>query len=245
MPTTDFLLTHRELETQAHWSDLAQSEEVLASHVIRVPQISPNARSAKDGPSLRDSKNKAKQFLTLNGKTVVVKDTFVYSNKGFKSLNQAQLLQDVYYINDSGDLQQWLIYYISKPLIGTPDPIDRYLSPSKPFETEENEAQRFSPKKKDLASFDDILRHFPPIGRHMRAGLDDLFANFKSEVEADFVDRLVRPQQNAPPTSTKAERPRYPRSLGSVLSVKAQRARHPFCWVTASRCAGEVGCLCD
>lgn len=219
MPTTDFLLTHRELETQAHWSDLAQSEEVLASHVIRVPQISTNAHSAKDGTSLRDSKNKAKQFLTFNGKTVVVKDTFVYSNKGFKSLNQAQLLQDVYYIHDFGDLQQWLIYYISKPLIGTPDPIDRYLSPSNLFESGENEAQHSIPKKKDITSLDDILRHFPPIGRHMQAGLDDLFADFRSEVEADFVDRLVRPQQTAPPTPTKAERPRYPRSLGSVSSL--------------------------
>lgn len=41
-----------------------------------------NGVDGKDGGSVRDTRGKAKQFMTVNGRTVVVKDTFVYSNKG-------------------------------------------------------------------------------------------------------------------------------------------------------------------
>jgi hypothetical protein len=31
---------------------------------------------------MRESRGKAKQFTTINGKTVIIKDAFVYANKG-------------------------------------------------------------------------------------------------------------------------------------------------------------------
>ena len=31
---------------------------------------------------MRESRGKAKQYTTINGRTVVVKDAYVYSNKG-------------------------------------------------------------------------------------------------------------------------------------------------------------------
>lgn len=33
-------------------------------------------------PNMRESRGKAKQYTTINGRTVVVKDAYVYSNKG-------------------------------------------------------------------------------------------------------------------------------------------------------------------
>ena len=43
--------------------------------------------AAKDGSnSFRESRTKAKQFTTLNGRTVIIKDSFVYTNKGMTSL---------------------------------------------------------------------------------------------------------------------------------------------------------------
>lgn len=36
----------------------------------------------KDGTSVRDSKGKAKQVTTVNGRTVIIKENSVYSNKG-------------------------------------------------------------------------------------------------------------------------------------------------------------------
>jgi hypothetical protein len=35
---------------------------------------------------MRESRGKAKQYTTINGRTVVVKDAFVYSNKGCFSI---------------------------------------------------------------------------------------------------------------------------------------------------------------
>ena len=33
-------------------------------------------------PNMRESRGRAKQYTTINGRTVVVKDSFIYSNKG-------------------------------------------------------------------------------------------------------------------------------------------------------------------
>ena len=77
MPTTECLLTGKDRETGSTFVDLAASEDFLASHVLRI--------SGPAGPgsnSVRDSRGKAKQFNTVNGRTIVVKESFVYSNKG-------------------------------------------------------------------------------------------------------------------------------------------------------------------
>jgi hypothetical protein len=88
VPTTLFLLTHRDRETHALYSELVNSEEFLASHVLRIPNaVSASAIPGKhlngDGHgTLRESRNKAKQYTTLNGRTVILKESFLYSNKG-------------------------------------------------------------------------------------------------------------------------------------------------------------------
>jgi hypothetical protein len=43
--------------------------------------VGPN-NQVKDTGSFRETRGKAKQFTTANGRTVIVKDAFVYSNKG-------------------------------------------------------------------------------------------------------------------------------------------------------------------
>ena len=83
VPQTDVLLTHRETESggsASSTSDVIASEEFLASHVLRIP---PAGATGKDGmQSLREVRGKAKQFSTLNGRSIIVKDAFLYSNKG-------------------------------------------------------------------------------------------------------------------------------------------------------------------
>ena len=81
VPTTETLLTAKDRETNTLFADLAGSEEFLASHVLRIPPAAPGAAAG----SVRDSRGKAKQFTTINGRTVVVKESFVYSNKGTTS----------------------------------------------------------------------------------------------------------------------------------------------------------------
>lgn len=46
------------------------------------------AGSGSEGGNVRDNRGKALQFITLNGRTVVVKDAFVYSNKGASKLQR-------------------------------------------------------------------------------------------------------------------------------------------------------------
>ncbi len=75
-------MTHRDRDTHAPYLDLVTSEDFLASHVVRVPAGATPLHNSIDISSFKENKNKAKQYSTLSGKTVVVKDIFVYSNKG-------------------------------------------------------------------------------------------------------------------------------------------------------------------
>lgn len=47
--------------------------------MLRVPNSAAGMQQSVGG---RESRGKARQFTTFNGRTVVVKDTWVYSNKG-------------------------------------------------------------------------------------------------------------------------------------------------------------------
>jgi hypothetical protein len=86
VPTTDVLLTSRDPESGAPIQDSISSEEFLGSHVLRVAgNGGGTAASAggKDGAqNLREVKGKAKLYNTINGRSVVIKDNTVYSNKG-------------------------------------------------------------------------------------------------------------------------------------------------------------------
>ncbi|KAM0200388.1 hypothetical protein ACHAPI_002813 [Fusarium lateritium] len=237
VPSTDVLLTFRETESGSAPAEVIASEDFLASHVLRVP--SPNGvAGGKDGAqNLREVRGKAKQFTTLNGKSVVIKDAFIYSNKGFKTLAQAQLLNDIVFYPDVFEPRQWLLYYISKPLVGVWEEIkiapavlvsgvrkrripDQKQAPN--AESTENAA----PRKKDIKSFHDLLNNFPMIARQMQPGLEKLFVEFHN------VFRSPLP----PPPS--AEHIPDPPTNGSATNV-ARRARSN----SASASTGEEGRL--
>ncbi|KAH7130579.1 hypothetical protein B0J11DRAFT_255117 [Dendryphion nanum] len=193
VPTTEVLLTSRDRDTNASYADLSSSEEFLASHVLRVPGgVGPN-NQVKDGAGFRESRGKAKQFSTANGRTVIIKDAYAYSNKGFKTLAQAQLLNDTIFYPDTFDPQPWLIYFISRPLIGTYEatPIIPASLPaiktsdhaSQPAASSSGGITSSMPRKKDVKSFGDLLNHFPMIARQMQPGLERLFKEFGKELE--------------------------------------------------------------
>jgi ankyrin repeat protein len=172
-------------------------EEFLASHVLRVPGATSASASAKqvngDGPgSLRENRAKAKQFITLNGRAVILKDAFLYTNKGFKTLNQAQLMSDALYYPDIEDAQPWVVYYISKPLVGSPEGLKFLSIPAHDAQLNGASAQTGKPARLALAtaverkvvkSFADLMNQFPMIARQMQPGLERIFNEFKREVE--------------------------------------------------------------
>ena len=119
---------------------------------------------------------------------------------GFRNLNQAQLLSDSLYYDDSLEAQQWLIYYISKPLIGilepikitiatvpglrnhTPGNITRFTPETSSSNGAESSSNSYAPNKKDIKTFNDLLNHFPMIARQMQPGMERLFREFNKDV---------------------------------------------------------------
>ena len=92
VPVTDVLLTSRDTESGASAAEIIASEEFLSSHVLRIPV----QQGSKDGGhNLRDVRGKAKQFSTLNGRSVVIKDSVVYSNKGLYKRALGSLYNDI------------------------------------------------------------------------------------------------------------------------------------------------------
>lgn len=80
MPATDALLNGRDRETPRPYVDLVRDEDFLASHVLRVE--AGNGFNGRDVSSLREHRGKAKSYSTVNGRTVIIKENQVYSNKG-------------------------------------------------------------------------------------------------------------------------------------------------------------------
>lgn len=220
------------------YSDLAGADEFLGSHVLRVP----SGGSASPMVGSRENRGKARQFTTFNGRTVVVKDSWVYSNKGalttvsgkvvewdrtgsdelkdemlmgstgFRSLNQAQLLNDMLFYPDISDAQQWLIYFVSRPLIGSLEHISTVppqLRDRTEVDTSKSRPSASSSKRKDVKSFNELLMLFPMIARQMQPGLEKLFQDF----EVSFQKYKPLP---APPPS--------PRSVASGTSSSKNSA---------------------
>ena len=203
VPTTEVLLNAKDRESNTSFADLASTEDFLASHVLRVPGGVPPGGGAGAGnvTNVRESKGKAKQYSTINGRTVVVKEAFVYSNKGFKTMNQAQLLQDIIYYPDVGDDgQQWLVYYISRPLVGSfqPTPVIPAVISDEPSKERKKVLAEISgsssaagagkggsshlgQKKKDVENFGGLMTQFPMIARQMQGGLEKIVRGFVAQ----------------------------------------------------------------
>ena len=116
------------------------------------------------------------------------------SCSGFRNINQAQLLSDVLYYPDQFEAQQWLIYYISRPLIGSWEPvkITPAILPTIVFGVKSAapmaSASKASPttdqsgnQKKHITSFSELLNQFPMIARQMQQGLEKVFKAFHAE----------------------------------------------------------------
>ncbi|KJZ73281.1 hypothetical protein HIM_07285 [Hirsutella minnesotensis 3608] len=198
VPLTDVLLTYRDSESGLSTAEAVASDEFLTSHVLRIPISSASATGGKDrdalAQNLRDWRGKAKQFTTLNGRSVVVKDSFIYSNKGFKNFAQAQILNDTTWYPDVFEPRQWLLYFITRPLVGTWEEIKiapallipgvketRQVDQDRDWGGETAEGS--VPRKKDIRSFHDLLNHFPMIARQMQVGLEKLFLEFTAVFE--------------------------------------------------------------
>ncbi|KAE8152296.1 hypothetical protein BDV25DRAFT_151284 [Aspergillus avenaceus] len=227
VPVTESLIGSRDRESSLYYSDLVVSEEFLGSHTLRIPATN-GIPGAKDDSSVRDSRGKAKQVTTANGRTVIIKENSVYSNKGFKSLTQAQLLSDALYYTPSNGTQPWLIYYISRPLIGSFDPgkvISAVVPGTLPTKQIQNNSIKSgepvsSPPKKEIKTFAELLAHFPMIARQMQPGLERLFREFGKEL-----GKPLPPPPSRSPLSAEEFDWKHNRDGGETASIRSSSSR--------------------
>ena len=133
---------------------------------------------------------------------------------GFRSLNQAQLLHDTLYYPDVIEPQPWLIYFISKPLVGSLEyvpTVPPYLRERPPKGDQFSTSPNVVPKKKDVRSFNELLMLFPMIARQMQPGLEELFRDFEISFER------FKPLPLPPPS---------PSSLRSGASATSRASGH-------------------
>ncbi|KAL1839144.1 hypothetical protein VTJ49DRAFT_1840 [Mycothermus thermophilus] len=209
VPTADVLFNARDPDSGAPLLASIASDEFLASHVVRIPIPKGQGSGAKDASgvaaqNLREMRGKPKIYGTINGRSIVIKENSIYTNKGFKHLAQANLLHDVIWYPDTLDPRPFLVYYISRPLVGSweevkvipavlPPPREGDARPPKTPMTNGREKPGPSSKKKDIKTFHELLNHFPAIAKQMQAGLEKLFREFTRVFE-----RPLPPPPSAP-----------------------------------------------
>ena len=86
VPTADVLLSLRDAETGAPLVASIASDEFLASHVVRIPIPKPAAGGRDAAQNLREMRGKPRVYSTFNGRSLVIKDNAIYTNKGMPSL---------------------------------------------------------------------------------------------------------------------------------------------------------------
>ncbi|KAI1182038.1 hypothetical protein F5B17DRAFT_217635 [Nemania serpens] len=246
VPTTECLLTCREVETGSPLSEVVATDEFLGSHVLRIPGPGTDIGGGDGVGNLREWRGKAKQYSTLNGRSVIIKDAFVYSNKGFKNLAQAQLLTDVIWHANTLEPRQWLIYYISRPLVGTWEEIEippavfsegmasRQAVEARQAAAIEN-GEPSLPRKKDIKSFHELLDNFPSIARQMQSGLEKLFKEFNTIFEKPLppppsATHIPDPTPDGPIAAAmkKVRASSLPRRRGSVDERSGTRVTENF-----------------
>ncbi|KAF3481503.1 uncharacterized protein GIQ15_04262 [Arthroderma uncinatum] len=237
VPLTESLVNSQDRESNAHYVDLVTSEEFLASHVLRIPGL-PGSSAVKEVSTLRDHKGKAWQIATANGRTVVIKESVVYSNKGFKTVNHSQLLCDVLYSSPNDSSQQWLIYYISRPLLGSYEP-GQIIQAIVPGSLDKVSLARHGPgpehtnyhssyPRNEISSFGDLLSKFPMIAKQMKPGLDRLFREFGKEL-----GKPLPPPPSDSPTS------QFNRSVDGDEAYSHQSSSHSLPFSTSDQFEDE------
>ncbi|KAK0618095.1 hypothetical protein B0T17DRAFT_495678 [Bombardia bombarda] len=242
VPLTEVLLDARDSETGTPLSASIATDEFLGSHVLRIPSTKGQGPGGKEiMPNLREMRGKPKVYNTVNGRSIVIKDNYIYSNKGFKALAQANLLHDAIWYPDTLEPKAFLIYYISRPLVGSwdetkitpallpPSELSRRpksLQKAPPSESGDSSAL---PRKKDIKSFHELLNNFPMIARQMQGGLEKLFREFTVVFERPLPPppsaiNIPDPQPDGPIAS--AMRRARSSSTGSLDAVRSTSDRH-------------------
>ncbi len=108
------------------------------------------------------------------------------------------LLHDATWYSDTVEPRSWLIYYISRPLVGSWEEVnivpavlpgtgasgpDADVHMNGDNSSSDKAESVMSPRKKDIKSFHELLNHFPAIARQMQPGLEKILREFTAAFE--------------------------------------------------------------
>ncbi|RUS29999.1 hypothetical protein BC938DRAFT_479973 [Jimgerdemannia flammicorona] len=171
--------------------NLVVDDDFVASHIVRVPSgdldpfptrstsstrstfsaisslsnlsLSPSSSTVQAG--VPGSPRKLDEFLTLNGKTLVIRDGIIKTERGFKKFAKCRLIKDSLHYDDDG--RRFVLYHIDAPLvlniIDSSSPVDKLSAPS------------------NFKSFRNILDTFPAIAAVMDHKLDQMILAFNDQ----------------------------------------------------------------
>ncbi|KAK9463731.1 uncharacterized protein V1516DRAFT_58352 [Lipomyces oligophaga] len=193
VPVTPSILFTIDSETSIPFAELCTQDDFLSSHILKI------------GVSTK-AIGRARVFWTLSGRSVVIRDDYIYTNKGFKSFGQARMVGDKVYMSTS-DLvppsSEFLTYYISKPLIGSALPLYDFKAlsepqlPALPAASASNGTPSSSVPTKTVTTFGQLLSSFPLIARHIQEPLNRIFEEFDctDATEPDLVTMIEEVMQ--------------------------------------------------
>lgn len=179
------------------------TDEFVQSHVLRIAH-------AKDEVLER---GKARVYFTINGKTMVIKDDVIFPHRGFKGVREVKLLHDSLFWLDDSKSSPYLVYFLDKPLMGTPvtNHIRELTSPS---------------SHRGITTWYDLTKQYRPIGNALDPVYAKLCAEFKMILnQDDSVDvspsipaNSFRARQDAPSRRSRRD------SSTSIAPAPLQRA---------------------
>lgn len=135
-------------------------------------------------------RNKSRHYLTHTGRTVVIKDDIVYTNKGslldskeltvgFTDFKQAKLLYDTLIFPDSPMAAPLLVYYIDRLLLPVPTTSVVHTHPITPRPT----ASLFTPKQ--ITSLPQLFDEFPSVAKQVIPQLTSLLRDLNDKDPSD------------------------------------------------------------
>ncbi|ANB12336.1 hypothetical protein AWJ20_586 [Sugiyamaella lignohabitans] len=110
VPTTKILEWSVDRETLLPYRDLFLQDDCIFSHIIQIPPMSRNNQ-------------RARYYPTVNGKTIIIKDGYVHTHKGFNRYVRSAIVSEYVFYPACDFLPpgaEFLVYEVEVPLIGTP-----------------------------------------------------------------------------------------------------------------------------
>jgi len=136
-------------------------------------------------------RNKSRHYVTHNGRTVVVKDDLVYTNKGtieggrqlnlgFTDFRQAKLLHDTLLYPDSPDAAPLVVYYIDRMLLSIPTSTAIAVPRTS---TPRPTAPMFAPKP--ITTLPQLFDEFPSVAKQVVPRLTSLLRDLNDKDPTD------------------------------------------------------------